>query len=263
MNEAEHYNLVKHLILTAASGPYWASSDHPPMFLDVGSNHGGFSLYATQVDPKLVALAVEPQSSLARLIVLASRINGVADRLRVLNCAVHEVSGMKVGMKDTIHDGGIGSITTDFASADPSNDFVSTLRIEELIAKEDRILIMKVDVESYEVIALRSARSMLSQVSNILVEWGPASRWINESRTTVEEGSSLLMSLMDDEGFSIKLLNSLCFYGFDSAIFPETWLESPVTMAPTMYRPVTKETFPRFVDQFVRTDKECYLWLHR
>mmetsp|Transcript_35169 Transcript_35169/g.56885 ORF Transcript_35169/g.56885 Transcript_35169/m.56885 type:complete len:405 (+) Transcript_35169:146-1360(+) len=261
-NEGENFRLVKHLIKTGARQPDWESPKRPPIFLDVGSNHGGFALYAAQVDPYMVSIAIEPQSRLARLVVLAARTNGLADRIRVLNCAVHTVPDLQVGMKQTWGDGGIGQMTTSHELADPDNLLVPTVRIDQLVAKEDRILIMKVDVESYEVIALRSALPIINQVENILVEWGPENRWANESKTTIAEGKEILSEMMSS-GFSLKVLFSLCWYGFDDTLFPPMRMQSPFFLEPVNYRSVPVEHLPVFVEQFHTWQQECYLWLHR
>ncbi|KAI8077350.1 uncharacterized protein B0P05DRAFT_128679 [Gilbertella persicaria] len=244
----------------------------PLVMVDAGSNHGLFSLVAGASGAHTIAF--EPQTHLRSIINMASRLNQLAERIRVLPFAVLDKFKKLAMEKVEINDGGIGGLSYDnpnamittqtirldalpaFDRVFPKSDSVKkSLKIDTSRRKDKTIMepedlgiqyadeinravdnetaeitesmlfrqpihFLKIDVEGFELPALRSAAALFEQglVENTVLEFGPPSRWdvtvpgasrmpLDEVRKqTLKEAKAILHRAVDEWDLDIQLL---------------------------------------------------------
>eukprot|EP00727_Mastigamoeba_balamuthi_P010812 m51a1_g6353 hypothetical protein (394) ;mRNA; r:85629-86883 len=172
------------------------------VFLDVGANVGSFGLIAARLGCGVV-VAVEPQRHMAAMLAMSAAINGFTN-LHVVRRAVHEVAGRGVSMQvpvDGVETGGAA-----FIQEGKANEFVTTTRIDELkVPAQSPVALLKIDTEGFEVRSLLGATGILPRVNNMLVEWGPVSRWTE--RAGHDAGKAVeVVRMLDRMGFQLCAL---------------------------------------------------------
>jgi len=169
------------------------------LVVDAGANLGYFSTYSAIMGCRVISF--EPQPRLLPIINTSRLVNGIQDRMTLHNNIVHIDSNER--LKITYASGvctGCSVVTP--AGPDEQNTensfIIQATRIDTKV-KED-VLLMKVDVEGYEVLAIESASGLFEKynVQNILVEWFP-SRFPHGP----ERGTKLLEDL-SDKGYKIR-----------------------------------------------------------
>lgn len=169
------------------------------LVVDAGSNLGYFGSYAGVMGCRVVAF--EPQPRLLPIIRTSVLVNGLGDRFELHNNIVNTDPSEKLKI---VYAGGVCTGCSSVSKAKPgekntANSFIiDAVRIDEVV-KED-VILMKVDVEGFEVIALESAENVFEKynVLNILVEWFP-DRFPHE----IERGTRMLEKLYD-MGYKIR-----------------------------------------------------------
>lgn len=199
------YAIVKDAITTAKTNN---PSSERPLFLDVGSNHGIFALYAAHLGADVIAL--EPQTELCNLIVNSIQLNGLEDRVTLYNAALldkHE----NITMETMFGDGGVGTVVRNSVQGlNPVEAFPLSAFLNS--SETRRISFLKIDVEGFELQAMSSAGYLFEtrRVDNVLVEFGPPSRWKNvmgEENVTAM-GLKAMGSMHDRYGLSTHFLRS-------------------------------------------------------
>ena len=61
--------------------------------VDIGANHGLYSLYAASLTPRVKVIAIEPQYELSQFVRISACMNGWFDRVEVLHGAVGQSIG--------------------------------------------------------------------------------------------------------------------------------------------------------------------------
>jgi len=159
--------------------------------LDVGACHGLFSLAFTQDDPEAEALAVEPSPLAWGVLESNVRLNAGA-RVVPMRAAVGASPGLLRMRFSWHHLEAAPESADDPASVEIPLRTLDGIR-EELAFRPD---VMKVDVEGYEIFALRGARRTLSEDRPVLfLEAHP--RRIQELGGSMRE----LWSLLADSGY--------------------------------------------------------------
>ncbi len=137
------------------------------VFVDVGANIGYFSLLAASITgPHGRVIAFEPNSENCDLIRLSAEANGfrnitvyqkaVADRERTFSLAV---------------EGSNGSVSERQA---PGDILVSAISLDEALADEQRVDVIKMDIEGCEGLALRGMAAVLARHRPVLLtEYNP------------------------------------------------------------------------------------------
>lgn len=148
------------------------------VFCDLGANEGVFSVWASRrVGPTGRVLAVEPQARLWPVILRNLQLNDCAN-VSLLPFAVGEFrSEFEMTLFPSTNTGAtslVGGVRSRFASRQP----VTVLPTRDLLAGQgvEVIDVLKIDVEGYELFALRGLGAWLDprRVRHILVELHPA-----------------------------------------------------------------------------------------
>ena len=122
-------------------------------FVDVGANVGAYSFWILSlIDRSGRVVTVEPNPDLARQLRYNVRVNGVQDRMRVVEAAVGAARG-RGALSVAARNSGEGRlISTGERSAGPPTIPVRVVTLADIVddAKLDRIDCLKVDVEGHE-----------------------------------------------------------------------------------------------------------------
>jgi FkbM family methyltransferase len=135
------------------------------MFLfDVGAHYGVFSLAAAHFGGK--AVAVDPSPIAAHMIATEASLNGLADRIQILQAAVSDANGVMNMLSSGVFSSGYFKV----AKARPRRELTETqaLTIDQMVCQFGAPTHIKIDVEGHEAAALRGARDVLGRTSPIL-----------------------------------------------------------------------------------------------
>jgi FkbM family methyltransferase len=182
-----------------------------PLVMDVGSNHGLYSLFAAKLGADVVTL--EPQVRLCRVINKAAQLNGadVASRITLYNNAALDAREVITLSQADIAEGAIATVVRE-GSGGGGSEKVEARPISDFIPQGDTrdVCFLKVDVEGFELHAIPSAGMLLDtgRVHNVLVEFGPPNRW-GVAQNSADDGVQLLEMMQNKHGFEPRLINSL------------------------------------------------------
>ncbi len=143
--------------------------------IEAGAHTGAYTvLFAQWVGATGHVFAFEPVPSIARLLRAQLALNGVADRVSVIEAAV----GERAGTLALTSPGRFG-INRPAAPGDPRSQrlTVTTVGLDEFCAARGvRPCVIKVDVEGAELSVLRGARTAIAAASPgcVFVEWHPS-----------------------------------------------------------------------------------------
>ena len=165
-----------------------------PLVMDVGSNHGLYSLFAAKLGADVVTL--EPQMHLCRVINKAAKLNGddVASRITLYNNAALDAREVITLSQADVAEGAIATVVRSGSSGGGSDKVVARPISDFLPPTEKRdICFLKVDVEGFELHAIPSAAPLFAtgRVHNLVVEFGPPNRW-GVADNSAADGVSLL-----------------------------------------------------------------------
>lgn len=140
-------------------------------FLDLGCNIGVYTILASQLRHKVIAL--DPNRVNLRLLTKALSLGGLKDKVTLLWNAIADVRG-NVTLTDII-----GNIGATFVSTDNSQDIDSehkafAITLDDLIPLfAGTPVFIKMDVETYELKALQGGENFFKEVDvqYILMEW--------------------------------------------------------------------------------------------
>lgn len=146
------------------------------VFLDLGANIGFFSLMAARlVGEKGKIIALEPYTKLVTQFKKSVAANNMT------NISIHPVAcGDTVGTKvlhlrgDNIGGSTLRPVEDDVRFSDQKNETIDTVRLDDLLATETRIDFVKIDVEGYELHALKGMVNLIEKHRpKLLIEFTP------------------------------------------------------------------------------------------
>ena len=180
---------------------------------DVGANEGWFSMVACQcVAPNGRVLAVEPQERLWPVILENASLNHFAN-LALLPFGVSREEGVvSMNLYPTLNSG-----SSNFGPGKRRFDKVqrvTVMPLERLIDQSgvDRIDLMKIDIEGFELEALRSAgRHLGSTIRRLVVEIHPP---LLQARGESEQEVRILLA---DSGYEPEMLGEVEVWELDPA----------------------------------------------
>lgn len=144
-------------------------------FVDLGGNEGWFSLIASRVvGPKGRVLCVEPQARLWPIVEKNAQLNGFT-QLELVPVAVGPAGKAEITLAPSVNTGASSMATrsrvnrTQEVDVRPLDDIVEGRGIRE-------VRLLKVDIEGFELNALRSAGRLLKEnrIRHILIEFHDA-----------------------------------------------------------------------------------------
>lgn len=140
------------------------------VFVDVGANMGWFSLLAASLSPQGHVIAVEPNHFNTQLLQRSILTNSF-ENLRVFPYAAGDKQELL--QLDFFHSNGyIAETRVDVPKA--TSQFVQAMPLDSLLGGEDRIDLLKMDIEGYEPIALAGMQQSLERCRPvILTEFNP------------------------------------------------------------------------------------------
>lgn len=237
--EKELYKLLRRYVDT---------SDKHAIVVDVGANHGLYSIFAAAWGKTVIS--IEPQQKLCSLINWSLGINKIEKRVTLYNIAILN-SREKVSMVDThIAEGAVGMVQKE------SSGGVPAYLLGDVIPRETAIGFLKIDVEGSELAVLQSSYSLFDNdmIDNIVVEFGPPSRWMRALEMDSNEGFRMLEK-MKKYDFKIRLLSF-------SQVFGE-FSKSNVVNHRFFHELADLTAFRALINSMNTCNCESYLWLAR
>lgn len=206
------------------------------IFIDVGANVGWYSLHAAQQPSVDAVVAFEPDAFNAWLLDRNLSLNGI-DKVIVSNCAVgpkrgsirlHRYKGSNAGRHSVLEDYGHGSRTV------PLCDLDSVL--EGLELPEQRVLILKIDVEGYEPAVIAGAARTLARTDVVITEFsphwsGPGGMSIDDMLDALRAAGFVPHTLVDDERLTEIGLDAL---RQEQGLLELIWIKADKDAAATM-----------------------------
>lgn len=133
------------------------------LFVDVGANVGSYTILAAAAVGAR-CLSFEPIAANVRHLEQNLRLNGVEGRVEVRNLCVGErvgrvrfTSGLDTANHVVVDGDGEAAIE------------VEVVALDEVLAQEARTLVVKIDVEGFELAVIRGARAVLTRPSTLAV----------------------------------------------------------------------------------------------
>eukprot|EP00755_Sulcionema_specki_P030817 Sspe_Gene.95244::Locus_67547_Transcript_1_1_Confidence_1.000_Length_1219::g.95244::m.95244 len=182
--------------------------------VDVGANHGFFALYASALG--VPAIAIEPQKKLAKLIRASAIGNGQGELVNVRNHAV-ALTPSWVTMMRTDGDGGTAFAVYKSTKEEGS---IEALPLSSVLDHVEHVAFMKIDVEGFEVTALRSALPAASKIANFMVEFGPPVRFAVARRASQNDLNREALDLFEalrTSGYSLYITMGWCWKDYVSS----------------------------------------------
>ncbi len=135
------------------------------VFVDVGANVGYYTLLAAQKGAYIVS--VEPLPHNVAMLILNLRLNQLEHRVRVVNkCAWHERAIIPIVVPR-----GFYGLATIFAHPNTGTVLrVECDRLDNILEEQDRIRLVKIDIEGAEYEALEGMMKTLGKVEYLVIE---------------------------------------------------------------------------------------------
>eukprot|EP00949_MAST-11_sp_MAST-11-sp1_P001811 g1811.t1 len=204
----DHLDREAHLYREMRSSIVYAQTlSKKAIVVDIGGNHGLYSLAAARAGAKIVH-CIEPQVRLAKLIKKSVQENNFDSIIKVYHAAIG--NGRAVGrlMDHRIGEGGIGRVVP---NADGSSKGINIYPVTSIpdVAKE-LISFLKIDVEGADLAVMKSTEKLfqLKRVICSIVEFGPPSRW---RKFPVQNG-------VPWEELAVTLLQSIISAGYEVTV---------------------------------------------
>lgn len=156
------YDLHKLLLATKILRDRNCSLTH---IIDVGSNIGSIVIPAIKRGLFASATAIEPHPENFRLLSANVALNGLSDRIQVMNRAVGTETDAILRMAESANNSGNHMIAEQGLP-------VITVRLDDVISFSDGVLIW-MDIEGYEGHALAGAPHLLSAGTAVVAEYNP------------------------------------------------------------------------------------------
>ncbi|BCG47776.1 hypothetical protein GEOBRER4_n2622 [Citrifermentans bremense] len=185
-----------------------ALSDSAQCFIDVGSNYGYFTVVIGRRHPEMSVIAVEPNPQLVRLIRKSVYINSLS-KVQVVSAACGDCHG-EILLNVNENSSGVSYVST-INSTNKSQVTVDTLPVDDLFLKaydptDARPVLLKIDVEGFEVPVFKGASKLLASKPIIVCELNKQT--YNEINNIVN-GFGLSIYKIDGTPVDHKYLNSL------------------------------------------------------
>jgi len=150
------------------------STSQQPVIFDCGANVGTSCLYFKQLFPNAKIKAFEADPMIANILKLNLSKSGIDD-VEIINKAVWiDDNGIEFGVEGA--DGG----SINFVS---NKIKIESIRLKDFLEKEEKIDLLKIDIEGAEYQVLKDCCASLNSVQNLFVEYHS---WNNENQKLSE-----------------------------------------------------------------------------
>ena len=224
-------------------------ASQPLLVVDAGANHGTYALYAARLGAQ--AVAMEPQQRLVGNIFHSIEANSFTDQVVVYhNAILDDYTAVHLEGEERGSDGGV-------ATAFPGGR-IRTLTLDCIINRRS-VAFLKIDVEGNDLRAIRSAHKSCRAglVQNVIVEFGPPSRWRKVAKQTAADGVRT-MQQMEGYGYVAWLAPSQCTSRAQSALKLHTDVVHGVPLAR-----LEAATFKPLMAVMAASNLECYIYWTR
>jgi FkbM family methyltransferase len=239
-------------------------------FVDVGSNHGIMSFFAAKIGAQRI-IAVEPNFFLSTLILRGFQQNKMKGAELFNAACIDAKTNETVKLKDHfIAEGAIGTVVRGASGGKQTGNSIPAAPVAGFLPPEGGIVgVLKIDVEGHELSVMKSLINALRtnawNIENIVIEFGPPSRWQRSSREYTAAYAVNIMSLLRDEGYEIHVMNSFAYGGFQKKSGRST-ADNPEGMKTKPYGirvdPLANGDWT-VMDAMSACDCEAYLWLYK
>jgi FkbM family methyltransferase len=138
------------------------------VILDIGAYTGIYTLMGLAANQNAIAYSFEPNPQQVETLTRNCKINNFTSRVKIYNAAVGQSEGETVLFRDASHPD-----STSMTTLEPGGEEIARvpiISIDGLVIPESRVL-MKIDVEGYEVEVLNGSReTLIKHQPCILVE---------------------------------------------------------------------------------------------
>lgn len=168
------------------------------VFLDLGANLGYFSLLASRLvtnTGKVIAFEPNPQN---QQLILTSILKNEASNVNLYPYAVSNTSCI---LRFTTV-GSNGGVVTAFSQDQRHYLLVQAVVLDEILYREPRIDVVKIDIEAHEPSALRGMKALISKHKpTIITEFHPWAMQLNNPEAPVE-----YLRQIHDLGYKISVI---------------------------------------------------------
>lgn len=138
-------------------------------FVDVGANFGLHTLVGGgKVGPRGKVVAIEPVPANLALLRRNVRLNGMADRVTIVDRAATDVPGRRLALHH-VREGVSVAASLRPVTAEGHSIEVEATTLDECLAGERAIRLVKIDVEGAEHLVLRGAKRVLGELRPALL----------------------------------------------------------------------------------------------
>eukprot|EP01116_Phalansterium_solitarium_P006102 TRINITY_DN18419_c0_g1_i1.p1 TRINITY_DN18419_c0_g1~~TRINITY_DN18419_c0_g1_i1.p1 ORF type:complete len:384 (+),score=107.38 TRINITY_DN18419_c0_g1_i1:167-1318(+) len=224
----------------------------PELVVDLGANFGYFSTYSAVMGCRVISLEAQPR--LGAITNATFHLNNVQKRVKWHNHIVHFDPDAKLRIHYNLGTCWACSyVEIPRGPPGPDSVDVSAVRVDSIV-KED-VLLLKIDVEGFEVNALESAEGLLTKynVENIVIEWNPG---MNTNAKTTKAKATEWLHKLDDMGYVLRHYDLRMQYpkdGLKEESFPilgKTWV-------------IPREKMEDFDDFTFKGNREANIWLQK
>jgi len=161
------------------------SKSKEPLIYDCGANIGMSCLYFKKLYPNAKIKAFEADPKIVKILENNLKKNKIIDDVEIINSAVWiDYNGLEFASEGA--DG--GSIY-----GDKNKVKVSSIRLKDWLEKEEKIDMLKIDIEGAEYEVLKDCKDSLSNVDNLFVEYHS---WNNSPQKLSE-----ILEIFESNGF--------------------------------------------------------------
>jgi FkbM family methyltransferase len=141
-------------------------SSEEDLFIDIGANIGVFSLRIAEQSPQVKVVSYEPNPEVASLLHYNANRNGLAERIDIRQIALGD-KDMSSRLETVAGDSGVSTINDDSVGGVPV--VMRRLCTEMTLDQWKRVIVLKVDVEGFEMSVFKGAEVLFQKHLPVLV----------------------------------------------------------------------------------------------
>lgn len=181
--------------------------DKRSVFIDLGANEGFFSIFAAhKIGPEGIVIAIEPQSSMVKIIKENIKHNSL-ENIHIVKAAVSNTQGKTNIVNYPSINSGASRIGSSWRYKFYTSEQVNLCSLDKIICdfNLDKVDVIKIDIEGFEYNALLSADESLSKkiIKNLFIEIHP------HYLTEIGQSEDMLVEFMVSKGYKFKRITDV------------------------------------------------------